>query len=238
MTRLQLGIISAVLAAGGVVSWSIDHSARMELRKKTEACRQQADLLALWSAENEALSNLLAQGKNRLFLSNEQIRELMRLRSQAGQLHRTAMEADELRAGNQRLLAALARSGTNGIHLEGESLAFTGFADPESALKSTLWAWINGDRAAFLASFAPEERAALEKEWQQASETEIAADCRLYAPLYGPAAEGVSVLGKKGISANEAVIDIYFEGDGKTRKFVLKKFGEEWKVTGLQLIFN
>jgi hypothetical protein len=66
----------------------------------------------------------------------------------------------------------------------------------------------------------------------------IAADCRSYAPLYGPAAEGVCILGKKGISEDEAVIDLYFEGDGKTRKFVLKKFGEEWKVTGLQLIFN
>jgi hypothetical protein len=238
MTKFQLGLLSAILATGGLVSWSIQYSARMQLRKKTEAWRQQGDLLALWSAKNEALSNLLAQGTSGLVLSKDQIRELLRLRSQVGQLHRTATEADELRAANQRLLAELASYKTNEDHLTIEPLAFRGFTDPESALKSTLWAWINGDRGAFLASFTPEERAGLEKEWQQKSESEIAADCKSYAPLYGPAAEGVCVLGKKVISENEIVVDIYFEGDGAIRKFVLKEFGDGWKVTGLQMILH
>ena len=238
MTKLPLGFLGAILAAGVLASWSIQHFGRMQLREKTEAWRQQADQLARWSAKNEALSNLLAQGMSGAVLPNDQIRELLRLRSQVGQLHRTAMEADELRAANQRLLATLARYETNEDHLTVEPLAFTGFTNPESAMKSTLWAWINGDRAAFLASATPEDQADWEKQWQNKSELEIAADCKCYAPLYGPAAEGVCVLGKKAVSDNETVIDIYFEGDGEIRKFVLKKFGDEWKVTGLQMILH
>lgn len=238
MTKLQFGMVGGFLVGCGVACWGIQHSARMQLRQKNEAWRQQAELLALCAEEHKALSILLAQGQSSLSISNDQIRQLLRLRSQAGQLRRTALEADELRLANQRLLGALASSRTNENGWAREPLAFTGFADPESALKSTLWAWINGDRAAFLASFAPEERAGLERDWQQKSETEIAVECRSYAPLYGPAAEGVCVLSKKDISNDAVAIDLFFEGDGKTRRFVIKRFADEWKVTGLQLIFN
>ena len=63
MTKVQLGILSAILVAGSLVSWRIQHSARMQLRERAEALRQQGDLLALWSAENDTLSNLVARGR-------------------------------------------------------------------------------------------------------------------------------------------------------------------------------
>ncbi len=55
------------------------------------------------------------------------------------------MPADEHRAANQQLVAGLANTGTNRGYWTGEHLAFAGFADPESAMKSTLAAWISGD---------------------------------------------------------------------------------------------
>jgi hypothetical protein len=67
---------------------------------------------------------------------------------------------------------------------------------------------------------------------------EIAAQCKILTDMYRPANEGVRILGRKTTSLDEAVVDLYFEGDGKTREFVLTRFGDEWKVTGLRFIFN
>ena len=74
------------------------------LLQKNEALRQKADQLALLAAENERLSNSLTGAKSPASLSAAEFRELLRLRSQVGQLDRTRREADELRAANQQLV--------------------------------------------------------------------------------------------------------------------------------------
>ena len=238
MSRLQFGILCAAVLAGGAACWVAEHSARSRLLQMNEALRQQADQLALLAAENERLSNSLAAGKSPESLSAAEFRELLRLRNQVGQLDRTRREADELRAANQQLVVGLANSGTNQGYWTGEQLVFAGFADPESAMKSTLAAWISGDPGAFLASCVPAARAELEKVREATSEAEFAARSKVLAALYSPANEGVRVLGKRTISQDEAVLDLYFEGDGKSREFLLRRFEGEWKVSGLLFIFN
>ena len=238
MTRLQFGILSAVVLAGGAACWVIEQSAQSRLVQKNESMQQQADQLAQLAAENERLSNLLKEGKSPDSLSKAEFHELLRLRNQVGQLDRTKREADELRAANQQLVVGLANTGTNQGYWSGEQLAFAGFADPESAMKSTLAAWISGDPGAFLASCVPAERAELEKEKAATSEAEFAARSKCLAGLYGPANQGVRVLGKKTLSQDEAVLDLHFEGDEKSREFQLRRFGDEWRVTGLLFIFN
>jgi hypothetical protein len=238
MSRLQLGILGAALLAGSIACWVVERSARVGLLQKNEALRQQADELARLVAENEQLSNLLRRANSPDTLSEAEFHELLRLRNQVGQLDRTRREADELRAANRQLVAGLAISGTNQGYWTGEQLIFDGFADPESAMKSTLAAWISGDPAAFLASCIPAERAELEKERAAVSEAEFAARSKGLATLYGPATEGVRVLGKRTVSPDEAVVDLYFEGDGKSREFMLRRFEDGWRVTGLLFIFN
>jgi hypothetical protein len=105
-------------------------------------------------------------------------------------------------------------------------------------MRSTLAAYISGDPGAFLASCIPAERAELEKERAAVSEAEFAARSKGLANLYGPATEGVRVLGRRTVSQDEAVLDLYFEGDGKSREFMLRKFEDGWRVTGLLFIFN
>lgn len=105
-------------------------------------------------------------------------------------------------------------------------------------MKSTLAAWIGGDPGAFLASCVPVERAALEKERAATSEAEFEARSKCLAGLYGPVTQGVRVLGKKTLSQDEAVLDLYFEGDEKSREFQLRRFSDEWRVTGLLFIFS
>jgi len=238
MTRLQFSILSAAILAGGAACWMVEHSARTRLLQRNESLRQQAGQLALLAAENERLSNSLAGAKSPASLSAAEFRELLRLRSQVGQLDRTRREVDELRAVNQQLVVGLANSGTNQGYWTGEQLVFAGFADPEVAMKSTLAAWISGDPVAFLASCVPAERVELEKVREATSEAEFAARSKVLAGLYRPATEGVRVLGKKTLSQDEAVLDLYFEGDGKSREFLLRRIEGEWRVTGLLFIFN
>ena len=238
MTRLQLSILSVAILAVATACWLIKHSPRLQLQRANESLRQQADRLTLLVAENERLSNSLASAKSLDSLSVAEFRELLRLRSRVGQLDRTRREIDELRAINQQLVVGLANSGTNQGRWTGEQLVFAGFADPVSAMKSTLAAWISGDPAAFLASCVPAARAELEKVRKASSEAEFASRSKVLAALYRPATEGVRLLGHKTVSQDEAVLDLYFEGDGKSREFVLKRIQGEWKVTGLLYIFN
>src|ERR1019366_750522 len=69
MTRLQFGILGAVILAGGAACWVIEQSAQSGLAQKNESLRQEADQLARLAAENERLSNLLKQGKSPASLS-------------------------------------------------------------------------------------------------------------------------------------------------------------------------
>ena len=238
MRKLELSILAAAVLVGGLVCWFIQHSARTKLQASDEALRRQTEQLASWAAENERLSNRLAGAKHVEPLSEEQFRELLRLRNKVGQLYRGRFEADALRAANEQLVQGLAKNGTNQTAWSGEDLAYAGFTDPESALRTTLFAWISGDPGVFVASCTPEEQAELERSREGLSEAEFAARCKAISSLYSPALKGVRVLGKRFASDDEAVVDLYFEGDGKSREFLLKKYNGEWKVTGLLFIFN
>ena len=105
-TALKLGIVCAVVLAGIATPMVIKHNAAVSLRENNAALRQQADRLAQLAGENQRLSNLVAQAKPPL--SDEQFRELLRLRGEMGMLRRQTNAIQKLRAENRRLAARLA----------------------------------------------------------------------------------------------------------------------------------
>jgi hypothetical protein len=46
-------------------------------------------------------------------------------------------------------------------------------------------------------------------------------------------ASGFYISGQKLASPDRTIFDVYFEGEGKTRKVALKKIGNEWKFEAL-----
>ena len=94
MTKLQAAIISALVVAATVTPLLIQHQAQTRLREKNQMLEQQADRLAQLVAENERLSNLVANASRPV--ANDQLNELMRLRGQMGALRRQANELGEL----------------------------------------------------------------------------------------------------------------------------------------------
>jgi hypothetical protein len=241
MTRLTLGFVCVIAVTGIAASLVIQQSGQARLREKTEALRRQAEQIARLSAENERLSNLVARTANPQALPPDQLRELLRLRGQIGLLREAAREQARLEAANQQLRSeletpakALAEARAAPNFWAKDQLAFAGYADPEAALKTLLWAMRNGDLKAYLACWTEGESVAalLQRQPREKVDAEMAAEGKMLAENLAPAV-GFHILDKKTTSADEVILNLSFDGEGKTRKFVVKRTGNEWKLANM-----
>ena len=92
MTKLQACIIGVLVVAGLAVLLIVQNQSIARLREESRALREQAGQLAQVEAENERLSNLLAQAKIAEPLPREQMSELLRLRGEVTQLRAQRLE--------------------------------------------------------------------------------------------------------------------------------------------------
>ncbi len=104
MTKLQAGIIGAIVVAGVVTPLVIQHRAQARLRERDEMLEQRAARVAQLTAENERLSNLVANASRPL--ESDQFSELLRLRGEIGALRRQTNELEKLQEENGRLRQA------------------------------------------------------------------------------------------------------------------------------------
>ncbi len=94
MTTLQKTLIAVTIVAASVATpLVIEHQARVALRDENESLRQQLNQLAKLSAENERLSNLVAQANSARTLSGDQHNELLRLRGEVGRLRAVTQDS-------------------------------------------------------------------------------------------------------------------------------------------------
>jgi len=208
--------------------------------------------------QNERLRAQLAEtqrliGASRTAQSGEQNEELERLRTEMSELHKLRNEVSQLRAGaketerlrteNQQLRAANRPPQTaprigeadpptaasqDGYHTK-ESWTFAGYATPEAALQSLVWAMREGDTKTLLASLTPEESARKAKDWAGKSESEIGADAKHDSDKIN----SFRILESKTLSDDEVVLHIYVSGgDDKVEKISMKRVGAEWKFAG------
>jgi hypothetical protein len=246
IAAFKAAVVVAVVIAGVAAPLAVRHSAQVKWREQDELLRQQTGRWAELSAENQRLSNLVAQAES-ASLSKEQFLELLRLRGELGQLRQTVSEIAKLRATNQQLLAGRANPEapsrapappdpqTVRAYWPKAQLALAGYADPAAALETALWAMSRGDATALAASVTPEARSKLlREEWLQHGppEEELAAATRNIADSLSPSS-GFYLVGQDLVSQDEATLDVYFEGEGKTRKVALKRIGNEWKFDNL-----
>jgi hypothetical protein len=243
-TALRAAITGVAVVASIAVPWAIHHHEQAKLREQNELVEQQAVKLVKLSAENKRLSDLIAQPE-KAASSNDEIRELLRLRNEIGQLHQAVEERNKLRLQNQQLLAAQSNALANSLsapdpqkvlaYWPKSQLARAGYADPASALETTLHAMIRGDSDALLASVTPEAKSKLTKEnWfvHRAAAEEVGAATKQIADSLDPST-GFYLIGQKLVSQDQAVLDVYFGGEGRTRTISMKRIGDEWKFDSL-----
>jgi len=238
MSRVTLAFACVVAIIGIAASVAIRQSGQARLREKVEASRQQAEQIAQLTADNKRLSNLVARVDAPPTLPPEQLSELLRLRGQMGEMRKAAKEQARLEATNQQLRAKLAtleqqvaaaRAAPN--FSPKEELAFAGYTDPEATLKSALWAINKGDLRALLACTVagPEIAAQLERQPKAELEQRMAAEGKKASESLAPCV-GFHILNKETTSPDEVTVNLSFDGEGKTRKFTLKKVGDEWRL--------
>jgi hypothetical protein len=238
MTKSKFLLIGLVILTGGIVSWTLQHHAATKLREMNDTFQRQTGELGRLREQNSRLSNLISLASKSNSSSLDELRELLRARNEVGQLRYKGRDINQLRSTNDSLLAALSNSqniATNPVRWSQDELADIGYADPESAIISTLWALNNEGPNPFFSKLTDDEKAQLAREGN--SETEIAARSKKMAELLNPAsATGISLAGKKFTSADEAIVDLYYEGEGKTRQFAMKRVNGQWRLESLVMI--
>ena len=235
-------VLIAILAAAIAAPLVVRHRAGTGQRVKDAALQQGAAELARLAAENERLSNIVAQAA-RSAPSPEQLGETLRLRSEIGRLRQAVTEADRLRLANRQLAA-----GTNAATGRAASppdpatvqavwpkdqLAFAGYADPASALQTALTAMSRGDPDLLAASVTPEAKSELTREkWNEhgSAADEMATAARSIAGSL-KSSGAFYLVGQRTAAPDLAIMEVYFDGDGRTRKFALRKLGGEWKFS-------
>src|SRR5581483_11801872 len=129
-----------------------------------------AALAAAW-AENEQMAAELKKTTTGDGLSEGQLVELMRLRASVGKLRETRAEKPRVEAENKHWRAVEAKKRereANAAALPNywpkERLSCCGWATPEAAMQSLLYAMKNGDGHSWQSACTPEAAANLEKE--------------------------------------------------------------------------
>src|SRR5437899_1927926 len=100
----MLGLLAMLLIAATVVAFLTERQSRLQLAGQNQALRQQIEQL---TAQSETLSNASAAAATAKTVSDEQLKELLRLRSEVGRLREQVKSVDALRQENQQLRAAL-----------------------------------------------------------------------------------------------------------------------------------
>jgi hypothetical protein len=233
MTKLQISIVSAVLV-GGVATPLLLRS-QAQARAAQAALKEQTDQLAAQSAETERLSNLLAQASSAGQLADQQTADLARLRREVAGLRRQSNDWARAQADNARLRAALDKSAATPASaqnagqqdfIQRESWAFAGYADPESAFQSALWAMGSGNAKAFLGSLSPEGQNF--KDVQNKPESDLAIENQKELAKV----TGYKVINKEIVSDSEVILTVFAQGENATTMFRVQRVGDEWKIGG------
>lgn len=235
----RLGI--GCLIGGLVVAVGVQFGQLKQQRRENERLR--AQLLET----QQALAGLRVEEATKSRASSRspgdaEKEELLKLRNQAAQLKNATNEAQQLRnqvrqvaSENERLRAAQANvaaaastSVTAPDTFPKEQWKFAGYATPEASFQSTLWAMSQGDSQTFLAGLTEEERANVEKGFQNKTAEQIGEEGRREMREIS----GFRILERREIADDQVALTVYANGKGDTAEMLLQRIGTEWKLAG------
>ena len=165
----------------------------------------------------------------------EEQSELLRLRNQAAQLRAATNELRQLRAQLNQSRAAVQTPGaaatSTGAGAElvpRETWSFAGYATPQAAFHSTMFAHSQGDHQTFLASLTGDLARDNQKELNNKTPEQFSENLRRETAKF----TGYRILEMDEVSPEETVLMIYYAGESDTEKVRMRKIGDEWKVAG------
>ena len=234
--------ILCTTAAVGVAIWlGVGQRDRLRLGGENTALRQQLDQMGGLVAENEWLSNLVAQANRSQSLPDAQLKELLRLRGEVGALRQQGKEIETLREENHQARVALestrkpekadaAESPATADYWPRDSWVFVGYASPDASLQTSFWAANKGDLKALLGGMTGEIQEKVQKDIEGKSESEAS------ARVTGEVArlKSVRVLNREERDDETVVLTAEFDDNNRTQtnRLLMKKIGNDWKISG------
>src|ERR1039458_4922802 len=103
--RVVLSVLGAAALSGVAIWLAAGHQARLRLGEENRALRRQLHQMDGLIAAKKGLSTLVAQASGSQSLTDDQLRELLRLRGEAGVLREQRKELETLREENRRVRA-------------------------------------------------------------------------------------------------------------------------------------
>jgi hypothetical protein len=223
------GLCATTLIA--VAIWlAVGYQGRLGLEEENQGLRQQLDQMAELVTENERLSNLVAQASQSQPQSEDQMRELLRLRGEVNLLRQQGNAAGTSPNRNAQSGAAAQPAAATANYWPRNSWAPVGYATPDAAIQSALYAASKGDVKGFLGGITDEVQKTLELGPDgNSSGGLLAAMAAETAKL-----KAVRVLGREAQADDTIVVTAAFDEENgtATRKLLVKKVGGEWKFSG------
>jgi hypothetical protein len=201
-----------------------------QLRDETQSLTAE---LAKLKAENEVALAAAQSQNEELERVRKDATELLRWRGEVGQL-RQQVQIERQRVVQQPTAAKeTTRPATfaPGTYIPKDQLAFAGYATPEAAVQSAMWAFLSGQQETALAAVGPKTQRLLgnSNTWKQAT---AASDMAMM--------KGFQILAKKVIASDYVELKIRVDFDAglpntasrcpDTLVSSVFKFGEEWKL--------
>ena len=233
MSKLKLGTISAVIIGGLVASLVVQHQSLARLREDNRSLQQQVEELR--HAKNQLAQVAVDQGE--IARRQRDQSELLRLRGEVGVLRKQTKEFDAMRSENRQVRAALEETQSAGTvetaatadYWPRDWWAFAGYASPDAALQTFVWAASEGDLKTLLGSVTGEAQKRIEKDLEGKSEGEASRKAIDDAINL----KSVRVYHRNVQSDDTVIIQAGYENGRITyvEKLFMKKIGNEWKLS-------
>lgn len=107
MTKLKVGILSAIVVAGVTIPWVMQHHAQTKLHEANEALQQEVQENSQLAAENERLAALLARATPAPPATNDPQREVLRLKGEVGRLRQESASERAAKTNGPSALSGL-----------------------------------------------------------------------------------------------------------------------------------
>jgi hypothetical protein len=220
MTKLKIAAGAIAVAAVGT-TLVCEQQAQARLRQNNEALRQQVAQYNALGAENEQLKAMLEPQTPR----EPPLKELSRLRAEVAALRPQIAQLTTARPARE--VQAPPASGSGNITRE--SYQNIGFAEPDSALQTMMWAGTRGDARIILASYPPEVfESEANTDAKKEKMVEVIKRCTSQW-------SGYRVVDRHYFANDRLVMTVEFQtvsGKSNTGRMKLRRVGPDWKMDG------
>lgn len=229
MKRVILSVLCAILAVGVSIWVVVGYQARLRLEEENQGLRQQLDQMAELAAENERLSNLVAQASQSRPLSEDQLRELLRLRSEVGALRQQGKVPASLPIETHQAPTNAEPATPTANYWPRAALTFSGYASPNAALETSLWAATKGDIKTISGSLTGDAQKMAEALLAAKTESEIQAG--VISQFAG--FKSLRVINNQVLDDDSVVLTTEIDDKSglQTTKVLMKKVGGDWKLS-------